>query len=483
MKKLINQAHFIPIIILVLLIPLAFASNTNKIYSDTSFMDKDFEHANNNYIEYCAGCHGNDLEEFVGRDWIYGKEPEAVFKTIKFGQGDIGMPDFKATFTDEEIKDLVDYILLMGKDVSGTETNEEHQVLKNEIIKSERIDLYVDTVVTGLDIPWGLEFLPNGDILISERSGILYRLTKNKVLVKIEGLPEIFAYGQGGLLDLELHPEYKENGWLYISYSYPAENVEVDGGSTAILRAKLEGNKLEVIEELYKAKPVARKGPHWGCRIEFDKEGYMYFSVGDRGHRPNAQKLDNHNGKIHRLFDDGKIPPDNPFVEIDGAVPSIYSYGHRNPQGVAMHPITGEIWVHEHGPKGGDEINLIQKGKNYGWPAITYGINYNGTIITEETQNENMEQPIFYYVPSIAPCGMTFVKGDKYPEWNNNILIGSLRFKYLERCVVVDHRVIHQERLLEGIGRVRNVEMSPDGYIYVAVETPGKILKLLPVRE
>jgi glucose/arabinose dehydrogenase len=210
----------------------------------------------------------------------------------------------------------------------------------------------------------------------------------------------------------------------------------------------------------------------------------MYFSIGDRGKRDRfPQTLDNSNGKVHRLFDDGRIPPDNPFINQEGAVASTYSYGHRNIQGMAMHPVTGAIWTHEHGPKGGDEVNIIEKGQNYGWPVISYGINYNGTKFTNITAKEGMLQPNIYYVPSIAPCGMAFVTSDKYPGWENNLLIGSLRFKYLERCVIENDQIVEQERLLEGIGRVRNVKMSPDGYIYVAVEAPGKILKLMPVTD
>jgi glucose/arabinose dehydrogenase len=309
------------------------------------------------------------------------------------------------------------------------------------------------------------------------------RFTKEKELIEISGLPPIRVSGQGGLMELKLHPKYKENGWIYISYSYIDEQNK-NAGNTAIIRAKLEGNALTNIEHIYKGYPAVTTSHHFGNRIEFDNEGYMYFSIGDRGRRDEfPQSLNNSNGKIHRLFDDGRIPPDNPFVHVKGAIKSIYSYGHRNPQGLSMHPVTGEIWESEHGPKGGDEINLIQKGQNYGWPVISYGINYDGTIFTNDTAKEGMMQPIHYYVPSIAPCGQTFVTSERYKGWENNLLIGSLRFKYLERVVIEDNKVVEQERLLEGIGRVRNVRVSPDGYIYVAIEQPGKILKIIPVED
>jgi glucose/arabinose dehydrogenase len=235
---------------------------------------------------------------------------------------------------------------------------------------------------------------------------------------------------------------------------------------------------------LYKGIPDTEKGHHFGCKLAFDDKGHLFFGIGERGqHFDFPQKLDNSNGKIHRINDDGTIPNDNPFVHTPGALPSIYSYGHRNPQGTAIHPVTGELWETEHGPKGGDEINLILPGHNYGWPVISYGINYDGTILTDLTEKEGMDQPASYWTPSIAPCGMTFVTGDRYKNWKNNMLVGSLSFKYLERVVISDHSVIHREKLLENIGRVRNVVMSPDGYIYVAIETPGIILRLMPVED
>jgi glucose/arabinose dehydrogenase len=235
-------------------------------------------------------------------------------------------------------------------------------------------------------------------------------------------------------------------------------------------------------EVIFDAGPDSNRGQHWGCKLQFDKENYLWFGVGDRGNRDvNPQSLENHSGKMHRIYDDGSIPEDNPFVNTTDAIPSIYSYGHRNPQGTSMHPETGEIWESEHGPKGGDELNLIKPGLNYGWPVISYGINYDGTKFTDITKKEGMEQPVIYWTPSIAPCGMTFVDSDRYPGWKNDILIGSLRFKYLERVELDGNKVVAQEKLLEDMGRVRNVEVSPDGYIYVAFETPGYIVKLLPV--
>ncbi len=247
------------------------------------------------------------------------------------------------------------------------------------------------------------------------------------------------------------------------------------------MRCRLKDDKLVDKEILFKALPAEKRGVHFGSRLEFDKEGYLYFTVGDRGRQENAQILSNHSGCVHRVHDDGRIPDDNPFVNSTDTMSTIFNYGHRNIQGLGINPKTDELWSHEHGPKGGDEVNIEKKGVNYGWPEITFGINYDGTIITEDTAKAGMEQPIIYWVPSIAPCGMDFVEGDLYKNWTGNLLVGSLRFQYLERCEIDNNKIIHQEKLLEGIGRVRNVKLGPNGYIYVSIEQPGKILKIVPV--
>ncbi len=340
----------------------------------------------------------------------------------------------------------------------------------------------IETVVTGISVPWGMVWLPDGDMLITSRSGDLYRFSDGSLSDPIAGLPEINAFGQGGLMDIELHPDYEENGWIYISYSSPEGGGS--GANTAIMRARLEGNSLTDQEVLYKAEPNTTRGQHFGGRIEFDNEGYLYFSIGDRGNRDvNPQDLTRDGGKIYRLNDDGSIPQDNPFVDQSGAVDAIYSYGHRNPQGMAMHPETGQIWTHEHGPRGGDEVNLIEPGKNYGWPIISFGINYNGTEFAEDTARAGMEQPEWYWDPSIAPSGMDFITSDTYPEMRGHLLVGSLKFNYLVLCEIEDNsKVTSQQILFEGIGRVRNVKQGPDGYIYVATEGNG-IVRLVPAGE
>nr|WP_321453789.1 PQQ-dependent sugar dehydrogenase [uncultured Carboxylicivirga sp.] len=428
------------------------------------------------FKSYCLGCHNEQKSPFTNRKWFFGNSKEEIFNSIKNGRQAYGMPSFADGFSDDQISGLTNYIIHLSEQSKHVKVD----VKELDVQHSEVQDFIIETVVDGLDIPWGLEFLPNGDMLINERSGQMIRYTKTGEKQLISGLPSIVAQGQGGLLDIELHPDYNNNGWLYFSYSSPnKDNPKL--ASTAIMRARLQGNELVDKERIFLAMPQTETRHHYGSKLEFDNDGYLFFSVGDRGNRDrHPQYLDNDCGKIHRINDDGTVPEDNPFVGIEDTRPTIFSYGHRNPQGVCMNPETGQIWTDEHGPKGGDELNLIKKGANYGWPVISFGINYNGTTFTNDTAKAGMQQPIVYWVPSIAPCGMTFVKGDKYPKWKNNILTGSLSFHYLHRIVLDGDKVVHQERLLENIGRVRNVEMSPDGFIYVAIEKPGKILKLIP---
>lgn len=327
-------------------------------------------------------------------------------------------------------------------------------------------------------IPWGMAWLPNQDMLITMRGGKL-RLVKQGKLIseEVSGLPKIEVANQGGLLDIAIHPNYEKNGWIYFSYS------KADGHgnkSTAIMRAKLKGMALIEQEDIYIAQAYSNKSSHFGSRLAFDKSGFLYFSIGDRGQRDkNPQDISRDAGKIYRLHDDGRIPADNPFVDNEAAKKAIYSYGHRNPQGMAIHPASGAIWVNEHGPKGGDEVNIIQKGKNYGWPVISYGINYSGSKFTELTMKKGMEQPIWYWDPSIAPSGMSFITGDKYPDWQGNVLVSSLKFGYVVMLTLQNNQVIKQEIIKDELTRVRNVKQGPDGYIYVAVDGQG-IYRLIP---
>ncbi len=331
-------------------------------------------------------------------------------------------------------------------------------------------------IIDGLSIPWGMDFINSNDILITEKSGKLYRVIDYKKFL-VEGVPEIYYRDQGGLLDVAIHPEFKKNKLIYLTMSI--EEKKGNGGNTALYIGKLEGTKLSNIKLLYKGIPDSKSGKHWGSRIVFDNSGHLFFSIGDRGNRDeNPQNIYKDGGKIYRLNLDGSIPSDNPFVSLQGAKTAIFSFGHRNPQGLTIHPLTGSLWEHEHGPRGGDEINLPEKGKNYGWPEITYGINYIGTKITDETKRKGLEQPIYHWTPSIAPSGMAFSSSEVYPEWKNNLFVGSLKFQYLERLVFKEKKVISREKLFNGIGRVRCVKEGPDGFLYFTVENRG-VFKIL----
>lgn len=334
-----------------------------------------------------------------------------------------------------------------------------------------------ETVVPDLQIAWGMAFLPDGSILITEKSGELIHY-KDNTKQQVQDAPQVYNRGQGGFLDVALHPDYQNNGWIYFTYASP--EGEGEGGNTALMRANLENNQLTNKEVLYKATPNTTRGQHFGSRIDFDNEGKLYFSIGDRGNRDeNPQDLSRDGGKVYRLNPDGSIPADNPFVGQANAKEAVYSYGHRNPQGMIFNSETNEIWVHEHGPKGGDEINVVQKGANFGWPTVTFGENYDGTPITDQTSGPDFTNPIYYWVPSIAPSGFVFVTSDKYPELKGDLLVGSLKFQYVEHLTLDGKKVTGREKLLEGIGRVRDVVQSPDGFIYVSVEGKG-IVKIIP---
>lgn len=343
---------------------------------------------------------------------------------------------------------------------------------------SDKMTFKIDTLFTDFESPWGMTWLPDGRMLVTERKGEILVFKDDKFTgEKLTGVPEVHEINQAGLLDITIHPNYASNGWIYLSYARP----EGEGDVLVISRAKLDGNNLHNVEEIFVCGPEWKGGRHFGSRIVFDNDGYLFFSNGDKGSRPdNAQELDNDHGKIHRIKDDGSIPEDNPFVNTPGANPSIWTYGNRNPQGMIYDKANNRLWAVEHGPKGGDELNLIEKGKNYGWPVISFGINYDGTILTELTEKEGMEQPVTYWVPSIATCGMTLVTSDRYPAWKGNILVAGLAGQQVARVEMDGTTAVGEETLLKDIGRVRQVSQSPDGYIYAVTEATGLLIKLVP---
>lgn len=438
-------------------------------------MQADARQAEQLYKQYCAGCHGNNFDRFAARQWVYGNSVRDVSSTIKNGRPPIGMPAFGEAMTDEEIEILARYTI---EKVAQVPDKPVRKFNINDTIHSlDQTFILKDMNIPELGIPWGLAFLPNGDLLVTDKSGKLLQVSKNKI-TSISGLPKTFVKGQGGLMDIAIHPQFKKNKWIYLSY--------VDGDNsgavnTAIVRAELKDGKLINLRKIVQALPLTNRGHHFGCRMVFDKNGYLFFSVGERGEMQNAQLLNNFNGKIHRVYDDGSIPADNPFVNEPGAVKSIWSYGHRNPQGLSYDATTDILWENEHGPKGGDELNIIRKGKNYGWPIATFGIDYNGKIISNDTLVPGVQLPEFYWIPSIGPSSLLHITSGKYKGWQGDFLSGSLSFEYLERSIMRNNRVIGREQLLGKIGRVRQVAQSPDGYIYITVENPGKVYKLIPL--
>jgi aldose sugar dehydrogenase len=337
----------------------------------------------------------------------------------------------------------------------------------------------VVTVVEGLSRPWAMAFLPDGDILVTERQGRL-RLIRDGALVSapIEGVPQVAARGQGGLLDVVIHPDFAQNRLVYLSYAKPGSG----GATTAVSRGTFDGARLNDVEEIFEAAAWSQAGQHFGSRLLFDRDGYLYVTIGDRGAMNRSQDRSDHVGTTVRLHDDGRVPQDNPFVGESGVRPEIFSYGHRNAQGMALHPTTGQVWLNEHGPRGGDEINLVQAGRNYGWPEITHGVNYDGSMITADTARAGMESPLLHWTPSIAPSGMTFYSGDAFPAWRNSVFSGALAGQHLRRTVFDGTTPVNEESLLTDFGRrIRDVREGPDGFLYLLIdEASAPLVRLEP---
>ena len=372
--------------------------------------------------------------------------------------------------------------------------NFQGKILKQYSSTSEPFS--VEILAEDLGIVWGMVFINNEELLFTEREGFIKILNiRTGIITPVSGAPKVYVKGQGGLLDVTLHPNFSKNKKIYLSYSKMKGRKQTTAVATGILkREKVQSNKdtksVKIVEQIsitslkdiFLAQPTISASQHFGSRLVFDKKGFLYVTIGDRTERDLAQKLDTHMGKVLRLNDRGKAPKDNPFVSVENALPEIWSFGHRNPQGLFIHPITRELWEQEHGPRGGDEINLIKKGKNYGWPVITYGREYWGPKIGEGNQKEGMEPPIKYYVPSIAPSSLLIYSGKKFKKWKGNFFSGALVLKHLNRLEIVNKKVIKEERLLSDLEfRVRNVIEGPNGLIYIAVDQ-GKILKLKPIK-
>ena len=428
-----------------------------------------------NFKEYCSSCHGQRMNAFVDRKWKYGNSKADLISSIKNGITKVGMPAYDTTFTAVELSELADYIMTGITDRKSYTADKD---VTPKYYKTDKLNLQVDTVVGQLGVPWGIKVTDDGTIYYTEREGKFSYKQPTGEVIEVTNVPKVESGIQGGMMDVVLHPDFATNKLLYLSYSKanPGNKEEV---TTAVVRGVLNGNKLEAQKEVFLALPYVPTVYHFGSRMVFDKEGYLYITVGDRGRRDeHPQFLTNACGKVHRIYDDGRIPEDNPFYAVPDAIKSIWTYGHRNQQGMVYDAEKNLLITHEHGPRGGDEMNIEQAGNNYGWPTVSFGLNYNGTTFTQLSEKEGMLDAVNVWIPSIAPSGMAIVEGDNYQAWSGDILTGSLRFNYVSRVKLESGKVIEEERVLKNIGRVRAIEMGADGFLYVGVESPGRILKV-----
>jgi glucose/arabinose dehydrogenase len=466
------------------------------------------------YATYCVGCHGSTLTggrapTLLDETWRFGGDDASVRSSIREGRAGTEMPPFKTLLTDENVTDVIVYIraqALLAKNSAARA-----QSPAGQILKTEKYAIKLEVVAEGLATPWGLAFLPDGRLLVTERPGSLRIIEKGKLLPKpIDGLPPVWTQQDGGLFDVAVHPDYARNGWIYLSYAEPGPD---NTSMTTICRGRIEDGRWVDQQLLYHAPPALfyPTNVHYGSRFIFDKDGHLFYSIGERGHEMDAQDLSLPTGKVHRVNDDGSVPRDNPFVSRAGALASIWSYGHRNPQGFAFHPVTGKLWSTEHGPVGGDELNRIEPGHNYGWPIVTSGKSFprpaapppatatvagaatvtsaragTGATATAGTTagsteadapppaaREGMDSPITQWTPSIAPSGIAFYTGSRFPDWTNSLFVTGLVGEALRRLETRGDEVVHEEVLFKGFGRVRAVVVGPDGYLYIALNIPG----------
>jgi glucose/arabinose dehydrogenase len=440
------------------------------------------------YSQHCAGCHGAKFEGGVGGslvdgEWKHGASDAEIYKSIAKGNVQMGMTPWEGVLSADQIRSMVIFLREKEKQTL-TKGVEFPKPSPDKVTKTELHDYRIETLVEkGLKNPWAIAFLPDGRFLVTEKAGKLRLVEKDGDLdpQEIKGLPHVVEHGQGGLMEVALHPDYAKNGWVYLGFA-DGERGE-KSCITAVVRGRIKGHEWTDHEWIYRpdAKFRAGAGVHFGTRFVFDK-GYLYFPIGERGGMMEAQKLSSPVGKVFRLHDDGRVPKDNPFVKDKDALPGIWSLGHRNPQGLTIDPRDGAIYSTEHGPRGGDELNLIKPGTNYGWPVITYGMNYNGTPMVAITEKEGMEQPLTYWVPSIAACGLDCYTGDRFPKWKYDLFAGGLAQQEVRRIRMKERKVVSQEIVLKNIGRVRDVTGAPDGNIYVVLNGPDRIIRMVPAR-
>ncbi|KPV97063.1 Soluble aldose sugar dehydrogenase YliI precursor [Pseudoalteromonas sp. P1-9] len=437
----------------------------------------------------CASCHGETLmgamaPSLVDNTWLTDGTDKALTNAIKNGISKVGMPAFGGTLSDEQVRTLVVYIREAGAKVERQKAPESSL---GKVFTTKHQTGKTQEVLTSEGIIWAMDFLPDGSLLYTLRQGELWMMSKTGKKTQVIGIPEVWHNRQGGLLDVYPDPQYSQNGWIYLSFSQAAGKN--DNGDeiafTKIVRGKISEGKWVSEQTLFEAKPDNRKNRGWHFGSRFAIQGdYLFFTNGDEGHQNDAQSITTQNGKIHRIFKDGRIPKDNPFYNEKGAQQTIWTYGNRNPQGLTINQTTGHLWSTEHGPRGGDELNLITKGVNYGWPKVTFGMNYNGTPITEHTELPGMQSPIHHWTPSIAVAGINFYTGNVFKNWQGDLFVGSLAKKQLHRLRIENNQVIEDEIILKGLGRIRDVVTAPNGTIYLTIndrnKNESKIISILP---
>ncbi len=439
------------------------------------------------YTAHCAGCHGAKLQGSVApalikKDWKHGGDRGAILKTLRQGIPGTEMMKFEGVLSTAQIEAVTDFIL------HAQTTPDVVRALDLPLqVKTKLYPLTIERLITdGLKGPWGIEFVDANRALITGKFGDMHWMVRGKLdPVPITGLPQTYGYDLvGGMMDLALDPAYAKNGWVYVAFSHNTQHStdKQTPGMTKLVRGKIIDHRWVAEQTLFQVADslAVRGGTRWGSRLLFDRQGYLYFSIGDMNQAQDSQLLSRPSGKVYRIKADGSIPTDNPFYARTDALPAIYSVGNRNVEGLAQHPGTGVIYASEHGPQGGDELNILKKGANYGWPVITYGIDYDGRKITDSTHKAGMEQPITYWTPSIAVCPIEFVVGPRFTKWQNNLLVGALKFEEIRRLVLAGDRVVEDEVLLKGYGRIRDLKIGPDGALYVVTNAPDAVLRITP---
>lgn len=467
------------IAIVVLIVFVSVCSSSNQ--SDEEDVQSDGEAL---YKQYCVECHGARLEgntatALIKENWLYGRTPKYLKRSIEHGIPNTTMIAWSTLLNEDQIDTLVDYI------IKAQELPPEQSLALPDLIETEHYTLKTEILVSeGIDTPWGIEFVDDHRALLTEKPGRLRWLVDGKIDAQpIEGLPKV--YPKGGLMDVALDPEYTSNGWVYLAcaHSIDEDSVKEPRALTRIIRGRIDEYQwidqeilFQVPEERYHS-----GGNRWGGRLIFDKEGYLIFSIGDMAKGDYSQDPKWSNGKTFRIYPDGRIPEDNPFKHQEDAIGAIYTLGNRNAQGFAFHPVTNELWATDHGPMGGDELNVLEQGKNYGWPVITYGKDYDGSTVSNLTHKEGMEQPIYQWTPSIAVCPIEFSTSPLFPAWENDLFLGALAYEEMRRLHIENKSVVSQEMILKGYGRIRDVKFGPDGHLYLLINKPDQVVRLSPV--